>query len=463
MGFKLSTCGTMCSRPVPDASASLDTVTNDIHTQPIDTESAAELATQGLRFEVVEGTDGEIFEPWFQAMARGFHGARADEEKIQASRGAFAERRITGIWDDGVADPQSPVATGSSWIADLTVPGRASIPAWAISTITVAPTHRRRGLARHLLESELRTAAALDVPVAMLTVSEATIYGRFGFAPSAMATNWKIDTKRAKWTGPVPTGRLHLVPLETVRDGGGFDIVERARLLTPGLMHFDGHLWTRLFGQKPHNDPNELRVIRYDDEAGMPQGFAVYKAVEEGHSAKIQVKFLVAATDDAYAALWRYLLELDLIDVVEAELRPTDEPFQWQIADARAARKDHEGDHLWTRILDVKRALESRTYSAAGEFVLHITDPQGYAAGSWLLEVSTAGRGTVRALADAAPYDDNHSLALSINDLSAVWLGGTSVTTLVRAGRIREISPGSAVAADAAFRSATTPWLNIWF
>ena len=50
--------------------------------------------------------------------------------------------------------------------------------------------------------------------MAMLTVSESTIYGRFGFAPAAMSTEWEIDTRRARWTGPASTpGRVEFVTL----------------------------------------------------------------------------------------------------------------------------------------------------------------------------------------------------------------------------------------------------------
>lgn len=52
---------------------------------------------------------------------------------------------------------------------------------------------------------------------------------------------------------------------------------------------------------------------------------------------------------------------------------------------------------------------------------------------------------------------------MNVGELAAIYLGGTSVTTLVRAGRIVEKTPGAAVTADAAFRSTVTPWLSTWF
>jgi predicted acetyltransferase len=436
-------------------------VTTNYLTLPVDPASASNLAEHGLRFAVLDTSDTAAFESWLQAVNRGFHEAWLTQEGLDVRVAGTGDRRTSGVWDDGGADPATPVATVSSWVADLTVPGRRAVPAWAISNVSVAPTHRRRGVARNLLEAELRTAAALGVPVAILTASEATIYGRFGFAPSAMVASWRIDTRRAKWIGPTVPGRVQLVPTELVRDRGGHELLESVRLSVPGQMRFDGMLWERLFGMAATDEGKEIRVVRYDDAAGTPRGFAAYRVEEAEDDLVLELKYLIAATDDAYAALWRYLLEVDLVTTVTAKLRPVDEPVQWQIADARAAAKTAEGDHLWSRILDVKAVLEARVYGAPGRIVLDVADPLGFAAGRYLLDIAADGTAAVTSIDE--PLADVPALALGVNELGAVYLGGVSFSTLVRAGRIRELRPGSAVAADASFHSTVAPWLSIWF
>jgi predicted acetyltransferase len=315
------------------------------------------------------------------------------------------------------------------------------------------------------MEAELRTAAALGVPVAILTASEATIYERFGFAPAAMRADWSIDTLAAKWTGPIPGGRLQIVTTEQGRDEGGHDILKRALLQTPGQMYFEGHLWNRLFGIAGGNDPKERRVVRYDDAAGVPQGLAIYRVENpNGFEAEIvHVEYLVTATDDAYAALWRYLLEIDLVGTVKAPLRSVDEPVRWQISDSRAAVEDRVEDHLWLRILDVKTTLEARHYNAPGTFVLEVDDALGFAAGCWLLSINDSGEANVRKLDDSEGFGSNHHLAMNVSTLAAIYLGATSISTMVKAGRIAQKTMGATVAADAAFRSTTTPWLSTWF
>ena len=52
----------------------------------------------------------------------------------------------------------------NSWVTPMTVQGGAHVPMWAISAVTVAATHRRRGIARNLLEGELRAAAQPGLP-----------------------------------------------------------------------------------------------------------------------------------------------------------------------------------------------------------------------------------------------------------------------------------------------------------
>jgi predicted acetyltransferase len=439
---------------------------NEYLTLSIDSGSAARLAETGLRFDVVDTSTVDTFGPWYEAANRGFYGPRSSVETIAARLGTGQSRRNSAVWDATSAEPATPVATAAGWPSELTVPGHTSVPAWAISSVTVAPTHRRRGIARALLEAELRTAHRLGIPIAMLTVTESTIYSRWGFAPAAMAANWTIDTDRARWIGPTASGRVHLIEVEAMQSIGP-ELVERVRLATPGQVEFHGILWDRLIGAAPDSDDDakNLRFARYDDAEGTAQGFAVYRVRDHDDApdaAVLELRYLVAVTDDAYAGLWRFLLEFDLVGSIRATMRSTEEPLSWQIADYRAAVKANERDHLWTRILDVSAALTGRRYHSPGHFVLDVTDPLGFAAGRWLLTVSSDGTAVVSELEGDIP-DDADAVALGVGELSAIQLGGVSAVTLARAGRIEELTPGAAAVIDRSFRSVTTPWLSIWF
>jgi predicted acetyltransferase len=436
----------------------------DFNDLPIDAQSAAVLEKQGLRFSLVDVTDDDAFGPWLLAVGRGFLDGRAAAEVIAARMPSFVGRRVSGVWDDTAADPASPVATVDSWSMDLTVPGGTSVPAWAISAVTVSPTHRRRGIARELLVSELRTAAALGIPIAMLTVSEATIYSRWGFGPAAMTADWSVDTRRARWTGPRASGRVHFVERAQLLAEGP-TVIERVRLVTPGQVGFGGILWERLPGLDDDTRLKDLRYVRYDDDHGVAQGFAIYQVTDhETHAdrATVKISYLVSATDDAYAGLWQHFLAMDLIDEVRVALRSPDEPVRWQIDDFRAASKQNERDHLWVRILDLPAALTGRRFHSPGHLVLDVSDDLGFAHGRWLLTISSDGTAVAGPLEGDIP-DDADAVALSVRDLGAIYLGGVSPVTLARAGLITELTPGAAAVVERCFRATTTPWLSIWF
>jgi len=421
----------------------------------IDPTAAARLAEKGLRFELVDTADAEKFATWLTADGRGFHSPRFSPETAAEYLAGTADRRTSAVYDDSAAEPGMPVATVNSWATALTVPGERTIEGWAISSVTVASTHRRKGIARNLLEAELRAAKEQDLPLAMLTVSESTIYGRFGFAPSTLTADYDIDTRRATWTGPTPGGRVHFVPVEQLRKEATA-IIESARLKTPGEILTWPHLWDRTFGISTDDKDfaKNVRAIRYDDADGTAQGFALYTLKEHEsdfskHTATVRT--LVSATDDAYAGLWSFLLELDLTTRLRVPLRSVDEPVRWQVADFRAVHTDVR-DHLWVRILDVEAALEARSYAAPLDLVIDVSDDLGFTAGRY--RVTENG---VHATSDAA------DLELSVNELGALYLGGVSAVTLARAGRIQHHTAGSIDALDRAFRSAVVPSLSVWF
>ncbi len=65
--------------------------------------------------------------------------------------------------------------------------------------------------------------------------------------------------------------------------------------------------------------------------------------------------------------------------------------------------------------------------------------------------------------ADCVPTDREPDLSLDVGDLGSVYLGGTTPSTLVRAGHIRAHRPGAAALADALFRAERSPRCLHWF
>ena len=182
----------------------------DARSVPVDSASAERLAAQGLTYRFIDTASDADTEAFLRADARGFLDSDPTAEQVGADRSLLAERRNIGVFEADVPVGAWPIATVNSWVTPLTVPD-GEIDMWAISSVTVSGTHRRRGVARALLEGELRAAAAAGVPIAGLTASEATIYGRYGFAPAIPVARIRIDTRRAGWVGPDVAGRVEYV------------------------------------------------------------------------------------------------------------------------------------------------------------------------------------------------------------------------------------------------------------
>ena len=267
-------------------------VSNPVDTSPepfmttlIDVRSVQQLASGALRMSLVDTSDAVALAQWFSAESRGFHDSQPTPEKLAVILPHLVNRRTTGVFDDSGADAAAPVATISSWPMNLTLPGETALAAWSISSVTVSPTHRRRGIARAMLEAELRTANTLGFAVAILTVSEATIYGRYGFGASVMSADWTIDTARAKWSGPTASGRVQFTTADDLLLDG-YELVKQAILDTPGEVEFSGILWERLLVRQGDPDASRaLRIVRYDDVDGDLTGFAVYRVKALQHHA----------------------------------------------------------------------------------------------------------------------------------------------------------------------------------
>src|SRR5690606_26088336 len=116
------------------------------------------------------------------------------------------------LW--AVADPDNPtgmpVATLEGFDKAINA-GRAEVAARLITDVTVRPTHRRRGLLRRMMGAELAETHRRGVPVAALTVTEATIYGRFGFGVSTRGHRIEVDSAERFGLLSAGSGRVQLI------------------------------------------------------------------------------------------------------------------------------------------------------------------------------------------------------------------------------------------------------------
>jgi predicted acetyltransferase len=163
----------------------------------------------------------------------------------------------------------------------------------------------------------------------------------------------------------------------------------------------------------------------------------------------VVVRELVAEDDQAHAALYRYLLDLDLVVEVHHDTA-SDDPVWHLLGNPRLARR-RVADSLWVRLVDVDRALVARSYAADVDLVLDVADDRcPWNADRWRFTVR-GGEADVRRVT-AEP-----DVVLGVGALGAAFLGGTRLTTLARAQQVRERTPGAVSALSRAFLGDRDP------
>jgi len=390
----------------------------------------------GLTFATFRAAEQpERLDGWYEAHARGFHQGRTSEE----SRRHFREHLdaddvvLRGVWLESPAlgSGTIPVATYSSYDKTINT-GRGLQAVRLVSDVTVGPTHRRQGLLRALMTDDLRDAVEQGVPLAVLTASEGSIYGRFGFGPAVFQHSLTVDTgPRFAVRGPADDGTVELLePAEAwpsvAAVFGQFHERTRGSVERP---RFYETILTAEFDFESGPD-GKLRTAVHLDATGAPDGYVAYRPGprKDGHRA-IHVTDLVAITPAAHLRLWRFLADLDLSDTVEWDHAPVEDPLWWALVDPFQARVTRLSDALWARVLDVPAALAARPWGHDGEVVLEVADPLGHAAGRFRV-VTRDGT------AEVTRTDAEATVLLEAETLGALHLGGVRADTLRRAGRL---------------------------
>ena len=390
---------------------------------------------------------GEV-RPFFAAIEAAF-GGHLDEPELAAELAIFEP-------DRALVATEGDTIVGGVGAASLTVsvPG-GELPLAGITDVGVLPTHRRRGILTSLIRRQMDDLRDRGEPLAGLWASEGAIYGRFGYSPAAPSAQHTIQRARSAFAVPVPrTGTIRLMDKERAL-GVMPAPFEAARRERPGMMARSPAWWAESFADLESRRDGGTALIFAVHEAEGVDGYAAYRIVhrwDHGASHNLERVFeLVAANDAAYADLWRYCMDIDLVETIDAPLRPVDDPLPHLLADQRAL-ETRIRDSLWLRPLDVAAALAGRRYAVEGTLMLEVADDFcPWNGGTYLLEAGPDGSTCKRG-------NGSVHLSLSVADLGAVYLGGTRPSVLARAGRIREHTAGALTLADAMFGWHRAPW-----
>ncbi|MFI1253535.1 GNAT family N-acetyltransferase [Streptomyces netropsis] len=399
------------------------------------------------------------WDQWYDTLELAFGGAAEPAEERELWQELTRFDRSFGVWEG-----DEVVGTAGSFAFRMTVPGGEAVPTAGVTMVGVRPTYRRRGVLRQMMRRLLDDVRSSGEPLAVLTASEPAIYGRFGYGAATHSVHASIDTTRVRVAVPPGTDasdgakgvRLRYSKPEDARDACEAVYARRVAARPGMLVRQPGWEKQPLLDAVDRREGASALQCVLAEADGEVVGYARYAVRGDwdmaGAKGTVVLRDLEALTPQAYAALWRFLTEIDLTTRVTATNRPVDDPLLHLVNDVRRCGIGVR-DSLYVRLVDVGAALSARTYRAPVDVVFEVEDDFcPWNAGRWRLTGDPKGASCERT-------DDAPDLALSVRELGAVYLGGVSLTSLAGAGLVTELRPSALEEASSAFGSTMAPWL----
>jgi predicted acetyltransferase len=395
-------------------------------------------------FDVRPCADQEEFGLAVGAIGQYFNPPPDDEMLDRLSR-LLPHERMHAAFENGEV-----VGGAGAFPFELSVPG-GSLPCAGVTAVGVHPTHRRRGALRAMMDAQLRDVHERGEPIAALWASEETIYGRFGYGLASWAGELRVPHESDAFAQPLePAGATRFVTPEEAHQLFP-PIYEAVRRERPGILSRSETWWEERILRLPPEESSAPRRFVVLEVDGEPRAYAIYRthfAFDGGLPAsRLVVREALGSTPQATAAIWRFLLDVDWMTVVEVPFAPPDHPLFLLLALPRHARYRMH-DVLWVRLVDVGAALSGRAYGAGDALVLEVRDAVcDWNDGRWRLDGGTCER------TDAEP-----DLALDVAALGSAYLGAVSLRQLAGALRVEERRDGAIERADALFAWRPLPW-----
>jgi predicted acetyltransferase len=395
-------------------------------------------------FEVRATRDREEFARALNGIQQYF-GGPPTEEQLDRFMQYLPLDRMHAAFEDGTV-----VGGAGAFPFEMSVPG-GELRCGGVTVVGVYPTHRRRGALRAMMDAQLRDMHERGEPIAALWASEETIYGRYGYGIASTMGDIALPREWASFAEPLERrGTVRFVEPEEAATlfPPVWEALMRQR---PGMFRRTESWWrlrTTRIPDEHKDNPARLVVLEQDGEA---QAYAIFKSeMKFGRgvpASTLNVREAIAATPQATAEIWRFLLDIDWQATITTSLLPPDHPLFLLLASPR--RADYKViDGLWVRLVDVGAALSGRAFAGDGSIVFDVRDAMcPWNEGRW--RVSPDG---------AARTDDDAEIALDVATLGSAYFGATSFAQLSGALRLEEISLGAVDRADALFAWRPLPW-----
>ncbi len=179
------------------------------------------------------------YRPFMRAIEAAYGGQPSDEE-VDIWRPVFEFDRSLAAFDG-----ERIVASAGALSFELTLPGLTMLPAAGVSWVSVFPTYRRRGLLRALMRRQLDDVRERGEPLAILSASESSIYGRFGYGMATQTLRLEIESSHGTFAQPFEeAGVITLIDRDTAARVLP-QVYDRARRDQPGGLTRSSGMWCR--------------------------------------------------------------------------------------------------------------------------------------------------------------------------------------------------------------------------
>jgi GNAT superfamily N-acetyltransferase len=351
----------------------------------------------------------------------------------------------------------------------LSVPGPDAgvrqVPCAGLTWVGVHPDHRRRGvltaMMRHHLEQVHEQPGS---HVSVLHASEPAIYGRYGYGLASLELEVSLG-RGTTFTAPHldDAAAATTTRMGSVTDADAPERMRECHLATAEVGAVIGELayYRRVCQQLPEwlRDKESWRVL-YARRDGVDVGFAMFRRSHKWDrgrpSGEVSVWGLVG-DPAARLTLLRRLVDLDLVGTVKLRAAGVDDPLLLWAGGPRSTSDVGTYDSLWVRLVDLREALEERTWIAPCDVVVEVADTTApWNDGTWHIRSdgtrATVERSTARA-----------DLALPVGALGAAYLGGGNLVGMYRAGLVTETRPGAVAELWRAMRTDLLPTAAFMF
>ncbi len=349
----------------------------------------------------------------FRRDAEAFGGTFTDEQQVRWRELLDLERfRIA-------CDGATLIGLAGSHPLELTLPGGGIVAMAGTTWVSVAPTHRRQGVLRRLMDAVHADADARGEPVAGLQASEAAIYERFGYGAATRWRHVEIDRRRVEMAGRFhpASGNLTMIdPLEHVESIA--EIYDRYRRGRVGEVS-RSPAWIEM---RMHDETGTQRGVLHRD------GYAIWTITEDWNEFdpqhELRLHDLVACTPEAHRELWALVLGHDLVGPIRTHHSVTlDDPLPALLTNPRAVKTTTVHDFLWLCPRRVGELLAARRYRVEDSLVVDVEGER------WQIDGGPDG-------AEVSATSTVADVSMTRSAMGALVLGGVTATELAGAGRL---------------------------